>query len=402
LASALFDKSYSLDGLCKALNIPGKLPHEPTGEVSNSEITYCLGDVRATANALNALKEEFDQHPIDLRPDRAYSPASLAKAYLDATGIVPPREKFAVSERELGIAMQAYYGGRAECRVRHVEMPVIHTDFTSQYPTVNVLLGNWNVLTAKNVSFEDATTDVRQLLASATLNDTFNKGFWKHLSFFALVEPHDDILPVRAVYNGETQNIGINHLRSDQPIWFAGPDVVASKLQTGRAPKVLRAIRMVPHGTQQGLKTTSLRNMVTIDPRRQDFFRHTVEQRQHHKSTIEPLSSFLKTVANSGSYGLFVEVTPEAQASPTAVKVFSGDAKFESPLLSIVERPGRWYSPPLAALITAGGRLLLAMLERCVRDAGGTYLFCDTDSLCIVASSRGGLRRRPICIVESV
>lgn len=28
------------------------------------------------------------------------------------------------------------------------------------------------------------------------------------------------------------------------------------------------------------------------------------------------------------------------------------------------------------------------MLERCVTDKGGTYLFCDTDSLCIVASKK--------------
>jgi hypothetical protein len=40
---------------------------------------------------------------------------------------------------------------------------------------------------------------------------------------------------------------------------------------------------------------------------------------------------------------------------------------------------------------TAGGRLLLAMLEKMVTDAGGSYLMCDTDSMAIVASERGGL-----------
>jgi hypothetical protein len=94
-----------------------------------------------------------------------------------------------------------------------------------------------------------------------------------------------------------------------------------------------------------------------IDPRRQDFFRRTVEQRQHFKTSNEPLSHFLKTLANAGSYGLFVEVTPESQPQPASVAVFSGDASFESPALSVVERPGRWYFPPIAALITAGGRL---------------------------------------------
>ena len=41
------------------------------------------------------MKKEFDQHPlIDLLPDRAYSPASVAKAYMQAMGIELPKEKF--------------------------------------------------------------------------------------------------------------------------------------------------------------------------------------------------------------------------------------------------------------------------------------------------------------------
>ena len=387
LAFALFNESCSLDRLCREiLEIPGKVEHEPTGRVSDAEIDYCRGDVRATVDALNGLKREFDRHPLSVRPDRVYSPASLAKAYLDAMGIVPPRAKFTVPDEMLGVAMQAYYGGRAECRVRRVEVPVVHTDFMSQYPTVNALLNNWQLLTAKRVSFGDATNDVRSLLESITLDDLFRPEVWTELSFFALVRPDDDVLPVRAVYNGETQNIGINRLTSEEPIWFAGPDVVAAKLLSGKPPAVLRAVRIVPHGKQTGLKATSLRGMVEIDPRRHDFFRHVVEQRQHHKTSDEPLANFLKTLANSGSYGLFVEVTPEAQSKPVSVRVHSGNTSFDTPPLPVVERPGRWYFPPIAALITAGGRLLLAMLERCVRDAGGTHLFCDTDSLCIVAS----------------
>lgn len=390
LAFALFGEALGLDDLCKRLKIPGKIKHEPTGRITAAEIEYCRGDVRATTGALNALKREFDQHPLDLYPDRAYSPASMAKAYLDAMGIVPPKMKFKVSNYVLGIAMQAYDGGRAECRVRRVPVPVVHTDFKSQYPTVNTLLGNWNVLTAKSLSFEDATTQVKQLIGKVTLEDLFNPAFWKALPFFALVRPDKDILPVRTVYNGETQNIGINALSSDRPLWFAGPDVIASVLLAGKVPRIEKAIRMVPHGRQAGLKRTSLRGMVAIDPRRHDFFRYVVEQRELHESD-ETLAGFLKVLANSGSYGSFVEITPEKLSRPVRIKVFSGEDSFVTPPTDIIEKQGRWYFPPLAALITAGGRLLLAMLERCVGDAGGTYLFCDTDSLCIVASEDGGL-----------
>jgi len=390
LAFALFAEAMGLDNLCKKLKLPGKIGHEPTGKVTASEIAYCRGDVRATTSALNALKNEFDQHPLDLLPDRAYSPASIAKAYQDAMGIIPPKEKFKVPKRILGIAMQAYYGGRAECRVRRVPVPVIHTDFKSQYPTVNTLLGNWKVLTAKSLVFVDATTEVRRLVGKVTLEDHFSPDLWKELRFFALVRPDKDILPIRTVYNGETQNIGINTLSSDRPIWFAGPDVIASVLLAGKVPRIEKAIRMVPHGRQAGLETRNLRGMVAIDPRRHDFFRYVVEQRELHKSD-DALAGFLKVLANSGSYGSFVEITPEKVSRPVKIRVFSGEESFQPPPTDIIEKQGRWYFPPIAALITAGGRLLLAMLERCVRDAGGTYLFCDTDSLCIVASEDGGL-----------
>ena len=34
---------------------------------------------------------------------------------------------------------------------------------------------------------------------------------------------------------------------------------------------------------------------------------------------------------------------------------------------------------------------MLALLERCVTDLGGSYAMCDTDSMAIVATKDGGL-----------
>ena len=108
---ALDNRSHSLDSACKAKGIPGKLSgHTPSGRVSVEEIEYNRQDLRATLGLLNVLRAEFDKHPIDLNPDRAYSPASIAKAYLETMGITPPREKFAIPPEILGIAMQAYFG----------------------------------------------------------------------------------------------------------------------------------------------------------------------------------------------------------------------------------------------------------------------------------------------------
>jgi hypothetical protein len=73
-----------------------------------------------------------------------------------------------------------------------------------------------------------------------------------------------------------------------------------------------------------------------------------------------------------------VEVNTDTNSREKNVGFFSGD-KSGSKRTCYVEKPGPWYFPPIASLITSGGRLLLAMLEKCVRKLSGSYLFCDTD-----------------------
>ena len=380
---ALRNKSYSLQSACKEFNVPGKLDHKPSGHVDLKEIEYCKQDVRATVGLLNVAKPEFDLHPITPGPDRMFSPASVAKSYLENLHISYPNEKVKDADYAYGIFMQSYFGGRAECRIRNWEVPVCPVDFMSQYPTVNELLGNWEVLTAEEVTFAEATDEVRQLLSEITLERCFDRDLWPEFKFFALVRPDNDILPVRSVYNGTTQNIGINYLTSKEPIWFAGPDVIASVLLTGKFPHIEKAIRVVPRGKQLGLGATSLRGMVHVDASKNSFFKHVIEQRAAHES--EPaLHYWLKILANSGSYGLFVELNPN-EADETELKVFSGEESFET-TSEVAEEPGDWFAPHIAALITSGGRLLLAMLEKCIADAGGTFLFCDTDSAAIVSA----------------
>src|SRR5262249_36061274 len=154
---------------------------------------------------------------------------------------------------------------RAECRIRNWEVPVCPVDFMSQYSTVNELLGNWDVLTAKNVTFPDATSEVQELLAQISIDCCFERRMWANFKFFALVRSDKDIFPVRTVYNGTTQNIGLNNLTSNEPIWFAGPDIISSILLTGKVPHIEKAIRVVPHGKQAELGSTSLRGMVNVD-----------------------------------------------------------------------------------------------------------------------------------------
>ena len=138
-------------------------------ESQPDEIDYCRQDVRATVGLLNALLADFKKYPLgDLPPERAYSAASIAKAFLKTMGVTSPQQKFQLDDKTKGICMQGYYGGRAEIRIRHTPVPVVYTDFTSQYPTVNTLLGLWSLLTAEKVRVRDATQEVRALLQSLT------------------------------------------------------------------------------------------------------------------------------------------------------------------------------------------------------------------------------------------
>jgi len=150
---------------------------------------------------------------------------------------------------------------------------------------------------------------------------------------------------------------------------------------------------MVPHGKQAGMRSVNLRgSMVKIDPYKDDLFRKLIEQRKLNKAD-KALYYWLKILANS-IYGFFVELIPDLQNKDVRINVFSGEKEFPDSS-DVIEDPGQWFFPPLASLITSGGRLLLAMTEACVKEKQGTYLFCDTDSLAVVASKRGGPLRIP-------
>jgi hypothetical protein len=404
---ALYNKSHSLGSSCdnkrgpfKSQNLPQKDDHQPTGEVTPSEIEHCRQDVRCTIGLLNACKQEFDKHAdIDLKPWNAYSPASVAKAYLKAMRIERPMVKFKLPNKTLGPWLQSYYGGRSECRIRHEVVPVVPVDFTSEYPSCCANLGLFRLLTAKKLKFVDDTENVRRFVACITQEKCYERKTWPELNFVARVVPDGDILPVRTVYDGVTQNIGNNYMHPNpvhpEPVYMTGPDLVAAVIQQpGRIPEILQAFRIMPSGKQPSLRAVRLRGKVLIDPNDDsgDLFTKIIEERKRNKDDAD-LYYWLKILANS-IYGFFVELIPEHFKQPKNVMVFSGDESFPDSSCVIEDR-GKWFAPYLATLITSAGRLLLAMLEVEVTRAEGTYLYCDTDSLAIVASKKGGTLHIP-------
>jgi hypothetical protein len=267
------------------------------------------------------------------------------------------------------------------------------------YPTVCSLMGMMRFLTCERVEAVDATDEVRVMLSQLTIDECFDPQKWQQFIGFVQIHPEGDIVPVRARY-GDDQNwqMGVNPLWGTEPLWFTIPDMIAAQLLTGSPPRVLKAIRLVPQGVNSNLRPVALRGAVTVNPRTQDFFKTIIEERGRVKCREDlsqeeraRLEHFLKIFANATSYGIFAEMVRH-ELSPgerETVRVYGLDGAFDTKVLA-PEDPGEFAFPPIAACITGAARLMLALLERLISDTGGTYAFCDTDGVAVVATEAGG------------
>lgn len=392
MVTAMRSAHLSLDSACRSFNVAGKLNHKPTGRVTPEEIRYARQDVAATLDLLNAVKCEFDSFGLTIRPEQIFSTASLTKGFLKDMGLTPPQIKFKnINDYILGCTAQTYHGGRAECHVRGVDVPGAIYDVTSEYPMVAANLGIWELIRAKEMRIEVCTQEAREFLSNLRIEQLLDRRTWRRLAFFAKIKPEGELLPVRAAYDGKTLSTGVNHLYSEQRTWYSAPDLAAASLH-GKAPEIIEAFRLVPVGIQDGLQPIRLGTQ-SFDPSDEDFFVKIIEERYRLKRTdkIHPHVLLLKIIANA-LYGTFSELNPKTydRHNRQPVEVFSGDIHFTEPRTK-VEVPGPYTFIPAASLITAGGRLILAMAEKLIKHAGSSYAMMDTDSVVPVASKSGGL-----------
>ncbi len=406
LVFALTDRGHSLESACRTFAVEHpKTKAQEHGTVTDEYIDYCRRDVRATAELDDRAMVEFKRHPIPLQATKAYSPASIGKAYLRAMNIAPVLQRQQFPMKYLGYAQSAFYGGRTSAHVRKLPVPVVYCDFLSMYPTVNSLMALWEFVIAKRVRIiTDCRDEIEALLRDITLKKLFDPLSWTNFSAFVRIIPNGDVLPIRAPYSNESNDfqVAVNHVYaySDNPedgVWYALPDVIASVLLTGRIPRIVDAFRIAPEGTLEDLKPVKLLGTVPIDPRCGDFFRRIIEQRKVlsvqqnlSQEDRERYNVALKVLANATSYGIFAEMLQRESDETVEVTCYGIDS---APYICCVKHPeeaGEFCFSPLASLITSGARLMLAMLERCVTDLGGTYAMEDTDSMAIIATQSGG------------
>ena len=428
IAAALLSRSFSLASLADFLKTETRKT-ESGGhgkQLTERYLRYAIQDVQATWECYQVLRDRYALHALEETPmGKILSEASLGKAYLRQMGVRPFREVQPDFPAHLiGKILSAYFGGRAEVRWRREIRQVLYCDFLSMYPTVCALMGLWRFVIAQGMEWRDATEETRALVNSISLEKLQRPDFWPRLTTLVRVKPQADIFPVRAPYDGKSQTIGLNYLSADFPLWFTLADVIDAKLHGGKSPEILEAINFSPKEPQTGLRSMSIAGNPNyrVDPAKDDFFKRLIDLRNTIKAELRAIKKRLKAVreglaialgaeadalrseeqalaaqadafdsdqqalkilANSTSYGIFVEFIVAALEAPERLICYGPSGEGFPVESQKVEEPGRYFHPLLATLITGAARLMLGIAERVCIEKGLDWAFCDTDSLAI-------------------
>jgi transcriptional regulator with XRE-family HTH domain len=422
LTYALTGEKLTLEEASREFGVPYRKRQVTYGAITLDLLTYLLEDVEATYQLFLRLVEFWnglpftpipspplppgatpedtpDLHPEAVLPHRLQSPAGIAKALLQRMGVKPFSEKQPDFPPEiLGKFMSALYGGWGECRILGMRVPVRYLDISSTYLNLARLLHLWDVIAAEEVEVVDATEEVRTLVEQVELEDLYNPETWRSLVAVCLVEPDGDVLPVIA-------NWGNGYLMALNPIYGKGvrmywtlPDVIASKIRTGKPPRILHALRVVPRRRQQNLRPVRIWGY-EISPG--DPFSSILQARQFAKEESPLRYRAIKAIQEPLCYGIYAEMDDRAREGEE-VTVYAGGAGYRSRSIR-GERPGRYYHPFVAPFPPAACRLILAMMEAEVHRAGGEIARFATDAVYVVSKDGGGdLELSPGCTVHAL
>lgn len=401
LATALTSRSFDLAGLADFLGTEHrKLKTQDHGKsITEDYLFYAKQDVQVTWECYCKLLDKFAEHNFKtIFPHQIFSEASIGKAYFKEMNIRPFREvQPDFPDCLFGIIMSTYFGGRAEVHHRRIISQVIYCDFLSMYPTVCTLMGLWRFAIASGLIWRDCTAQTTDFLQSITIQKLQKPEIWGQLTTLVQIQPDADILPVRAAYGSDTQTtIGLNYFSSDTSLWFTLADCIASKLLTGKTPRILKAITFYPQEAQSDLRPVTIagNSEYRIDPYKDDFYRSVIDLRstvkrrlkdadQSERPALDSAQQTLKILANSMSYGNFVELNVEDLTKPQQRQCYGYTGEPFTISTDKSEEPGKYFHPLIATLITGAARMMLAITEHLTLNNGLDWALCDTDSMAI-------------------
>jgi hypothetical protein len=411
VATPMLGRRYSLRRLAELLDTEHrKLDDAEHGTtITDAYLDYLELDVQVTWECHEKLDDRYLKLGLTATPlRRIYSEASLGKAVLKETGLTPWRNSQPeVPDALLATIMETYYGGRSECLVRRSPRRGAYVDFTSHYPTNFVLQQLNDYLTATGIRWNDEDPAIcQQFLDRLTVDDLLKRAPWRALQALVLVDPSGSKLPTRGRYRTNSAgrgsvNLAIAHRNDHLSQWYTLADCCASKLETGYAPRVMRVVRFRPLDERQsGMRAVDLAGEpeYRVDPARDDLVKRLVELRaavrtqqraavalgdEATAARLDGIQQSFKVEANAIAYGIPIELNVTEHRRPVTVTVHLPDGSTYKTRSRRSEQPGRWFHPLLATLVASGGRLLLATAIAVVRERGGGYALCDTDSLFI-------------------
>jgi hypothetical protein len=330
-------------------------------------LDYLVADVQVTWECHLALRDRYQGLNLTETPLYAvHSEASIGKAYLKQVGLRPRREcQPNVPDWLVGTIMDTYYGGRTECKIRRLPVAGLYFDFLAQYPTIFVLQGLWPFLTARGISWQqEDPAEVQALLEQVTADDVLKPELWRSLHVLCLVEPDGDRLPTRARYNSRTYNVALADRTDRLPQWYTLADCIASKLETSKAPRVVRVLRFAPLGPQPGLRPFTLPGGLEVDPYTDDLIKALVEQRARVKRRRDDAKAAgdlelerrldaeqlgMKIASNTVAYGIPIELNLTEHRRKVGLTVYRPDGTAYHTEAHRTEQPGTWFhhcSPP--------------------------------------------------------
>jgi hypothetical protein len=304
---------------CKTLKYDGIEIHDPEinyhGDDLDAQldhyVAYNRNDVAATAELYEKVMDRFLRHPINLRADLTFSPASISKQYLRDMGIHAPlcacpscrrsnRGGHSIGRDVIGRCMTAFYGGKSCIWERLTSTPAALIDWTSMYPTIMLLCDIWEMLIAEQVIVRQATEAVQEFLDTVTRDDLDRPETWRKLRGIAEFLPDEDLGPTRAPYaaiehkdsesvkSATAPGIAVNYLTSDKPITWTIADLVANKLLNGgKVPRLVNAWTFEPSDEIQstlGPIKLSGEDALLFDPTQDNLLKFQIEERQKAKT----------------------------------------------------------------------------------------------------------------------
>lgn len=364
-------------------------------EMANA-LTRPRGEAKALVELYGRLVWALADVAPGLHPRDCWSFGSIATHLLRDAGVRAPLDKVGdLTDRDLGAAASACFGGRFSAAAVGISMPLVLRDVRSTYASVASLLDIGRVYSCRSFRCMEQA-ELRGLLANVAADGDrmCNPETWHRQGLtFVTLRPHGEALPCSVeLRQGEWRTLVA-------PLDLAGGEAtfhwcdVAGAIAEGADPAALDIVRVFelrPVGRQLGLGRLRLPTGREIDLGTEDLGAVLVAERRRVKTEGPAWRDGLaKSVGNALCYGNLARHDAKAAGRRESTAVGPAGERLAA-YTRRAEQPGPHAFLPAAAAVCAGARLVLALVRRDVVGAGSEVVAMHADSIAVPGSGGGG------------